>query len=66
MSFYEAQQSFQQALRNVDSTSDPKTWNMLNGLIKLAESLNHLESSLSSLTSSISGVASDVRNIKHR
>ena len=66
MSFHEASTSFTAAIQYVDSTKDPKTWNMLHGLIKLSESLNHLESDVQTLSSNVGCIASDVRNLKHR
>jgi len=66
MSFYEAKVFFQTALETADGHRDPSQWNMLNGLIKLSDSLQHLESKVNSLERKIDQTSHDVRQVKNR
>jgi hypothetical protein len=58
--------SFQMAIETVERDSDPATWNMLSGLIKLTESLQHLESKIRSLDHKVDQASRDVKLIKNR
>jgi hypothetical protein len=66
MSFSEAIAFFHEALMHVNASSDPATWNMLNGLIKLSESLTRLQSAVQTLDTNLDRTSADVKRIKHR
>ena len=66
MTFYEAENSFKEAIKHVDSRTDPKTWNMLIGLISLSQALRRLESEVGSLKSSSDQTSANVRRLKNR
>jgi hypothetical protein len=66
MSFQDAKTSFQMAIETVAGDSDPATWNMLSGLIKLSESLQHLDSDVRSLHHKIDQTSRDVKLVKNR
>ncbi len=63
MSFYEAQQLFEKALENSNPSHDPTMWNMLSGLVKLAQAANHLDSDVSRLSSDLRSLQNDVDRI---
>jgi len=64
MSFHQAQQLFEAAINETSPERNPAMWNMLNGLAKLAQAANHLESSVAALGRKIDGIERDVRSIK--
>lgn len=64
MSFYEATNLFKAALGHANSTRDPLTWNMLNGLIKLSESLQHLDSTVDAVDKTADRIQVAVRRLK--
>jgi hypothetical protein len=64
MSFFEAQQFFESALNHIDSSREPATWNMLNGLVKLSQSATHLQHSVTSLERKIDAIDQKVKSIK--
>ena len=66
MFFIEAADSFKAAISRVNSANDPATWNMLNGLIKLSESLNYLHNETREAKSQIDKISTAVRQIKNR
>lgn len=66
MSFIEATDSFKAAISHVNSSNKPEMWNMLNGLIKLSESLQYLRNETRDLKSEIDRISHSVRQIKNR
>ncbi len=65
MSAYEGKQLLESALTYIDSDRDPKTWNMVSGLIKLCDAVQQIQNDVRSLERKVDGVASDVRRLKH-
>jgi hypothetical protein len=47
MSAYNAQQHFKTALGTVNPHTDPAMWNLINGLVELAQTLAQMEHDLS-------------------
>jgi hypothetical protein len=64
MSFFEATTFFKEALAHIDGNREPATWNMLNGLIKLSESSQHLETQVRTVERDVGQMSRDIRAIK--
>ncbi len=63
--FYEATNLLKSALGHVDAGRDHVTWDMLNGLIKLSESLQLLQSDVRDLAPKLDKIGTDVRHLRH-
>jgi hypothetical protein len=66
MSFYEAKTLFESALAHVNADNDPKTWNMLSGLVLLSQSLMSLQSSVGRIETDLKQTEQHVRQLKNR